>query len=152
MISLRAIGRKLKSVVVVGLIFLSGVIVGGMISGTTVLRDVTEKTFAGGPVQLRKLLIQHAKDGLHLDEDQQHLFWQILTETGAELNVAAKPVQSQISPILDRAELRLRQVLHAEQTARFDRWVKAARERWAASLADAAHEPLEDASVAKDGR
>ncbi len=152
MISLRAIGRKLKSVVVVGLIFFSGVIVGGMISGSTVLRDVTDNAFGSGPAPVRKLLVQRAKYGLHLDEDQQHLFWQILTETGAELNVAAKPVQPHINQILDRAELRLRQVLHAEQTPRFDRWVKAARERWAASVADAAQEPLEDASVAKDGR
>ena len=131
---LQTIGRKLKSVFVVGLIFFSGVVVGGILSGAAVMRDITTKAFGGsGPSQVRKLLVQHAKDGLGLDEDQQKLFTQILNETGQELNVATKPAQPQIVQILDRTELRLRNVLRTEQTARFDGWAKKARERWAAS-------------------
>ena len=137
---LRTVGRKLKSVFVVGLIFFSGVIVGGALSSSAMLKDVTTKAYASGPAPIRKLLVQHAKDGLRLDEDQEHLFWQILTETGGELDVATKPVQPQVAQILDRAEMRLRQVLRAEQTERFDRWMKNARERWSATTVDSTKE------------
>jgi hypothetical protein len=149
MSALRTIGRKLKSIVVVGLIFVSGVIVGGILSGAAVVRDVSGKAFGGGPGPVRKLLIQHAKDGLHLDEDQQHLFWQILTETGVELNTASKPVQPQMAAVIDRAELRLREVLHPEQVRQFDEWMKNARNRWDAALSDAAQGAAKDAPVAK---
>ena len=133
---LRTVGRKLKSVFVVGLIFFSGVIVGGVVSSSAVLKQVTTNAFASGPAPIRKLLVQHAKDGLRLDEDQEHLFWQILTETGGELDAATKPVQPQIAQILDRAEMRLRQVIRAEQTERFDRWIKNARDRWSTASVD----------------
>ena len=130
--------RKLKSIFIVGLIFFSGVIVGSGLSGTAALRDVTTKAFGSGPGPVRKLLVQHAKDGLRLDEDQQQLFAQILTETGGELDAATKPVQPQIAAVLDRTELRLRQVLRLEQVARFDAWMKNARERWASTASEGA--------------
>jgi hypothetical protein len=134
---LHTIGRKLKSVFVVGLIFFSGLVVGWGLSASATMKDITTKAFGEGPVPVRRLLVQHAKDGLELDHDQQKLFTQILNETGLELNNASKPVQPQIAQIMERAELRLRAVLRSEQTGRFDGWAKHARERWAAALADA---------------
>ena len=134
---LHTIGRKLKSVFVVGLIFFSGVVVGAILSGAAVMKDITSKAFGEGPVSARRLLFQQAKDGLELDGDQQKLFTQILNETGVELNATTKPVQPQISQIMERAELRLRAVLRREQTGRFDAWTKKAGERWVAALADA---------------
>ncbi len=130
--------RKLKSIFIVGLIFFSGVIVGGALSSSATLRDVTTKAFGSGPGTVRKLLVQHAKDGLQLDEDQHQLFAQILTETGGELDAATKSVQPQIAAVLDRTELRLRQVLRPEQVGRFDGWMKTARERWARSASEGA--------------
>jgi hypothetical protein len=134
--SLQTIGRKLKSAFVVGLIFFSGVVVGGIISGAAVMKDITTKAFGSGPGPVRKLLVQHAKDGLGLDDDQQHLFWQIITETGGELGAATKPVQPRINEIMARSELRLRAVLTPEQKPRFDRWTKQVRERWGSALND----------------
>ena len=130
---LRTIGRKLKSLFAVALIFFSGVFIGGILSASATLREVTTKAFGSGPAPVRKLLIQHAKDGIGLDVDQQQLFSQILTDTGGELNAATKPVHPQVAEILNRTDLRLRQVLRQDQTVRFDRWVKQARERWAES-------------------
>ena len=126
--------RKIKSILAVGLIFFSGIVVGSMISASTMLHEITTKAFGSGPVPVRNLLVQHAKDGLRLDDDQQYLFTQVLTETGAELNAATKPVQPQLGEILTRAELRLRQVLRADQQLRFDAWVEQARTRWGASI------------------
>lgn len=134
---LRTIGRKLKSLFAVGLIFFSGVFIGGIVSGSAMLRETTTNAFGNGPAPVRKLLIQHAKDGIGLDGDQQQLFSQILSETGIEINAVTKPVQPQVAAILAHSELRLRQVLRQEQTARFDRWMAHARERWATGIAEA---------------
>lgn len=130
MSAFRTVVRKLKSVVVVGLIFFSGVIVGGILSGAAVVRDVREAAYASGPGSVRRLLVQHAQEGLKLDEDQKHLFWVILTETGTEMNTATTAVQPELIRIVDRAERRLREVLRPDQTDRFDRWMKSAREKW----------------------
>lgn len=130
MSAIRSIARKLKSIVIVGLIFFSGVIVGGILSGAAVVRDVTTNAYAAGPGPMRRLLVQHAREGLQLDEDQKHLFWVILTDAGAEVNSATASVQPELIRILDRAERRLREVLRPEQTDRFDRWMKSARDKW----------------------
>ncbi len=137
---LRIIWGKFKSVLAVGLIFFSGVFVGGVISGTSTLRDVTTKAFGSGPGPIRKLLVQHAKDGLGLDDDQQQLFTQIITETGSELNAATKAVQPQIGEIFTRAELRLRQVLRQDQQARFEHWAEQARTRWGTAFSESSAE------------
>ena len=134
MSAIRSIARKLKSVVIVGLIFFSGVIVGGILSGAAVVRDVTTNAYAAGPGPIRRLLVQHAREGLQLDDDQKHLFWGILTETGAEVNIATASVPPELVRILDRAESRLREVLRPEQTDRFDRWMKSARDKWRTGL------------------
>jgi hypothetical protein len=134
MSAIRSIARKLKSVVIVGLIFFSGVIVGGILSGAAVVRDVTTNAYASGPAPIRRLLVQHAREGLQLDDDQKHLFWAILTETGKEAHAATASVQPDLIRILDRAESRLREVLRPDQTDRFDRWMKSARDKWRAGL------------------
>lgn len=134
MSAIRSIARKLKSVVIVGLIFFSGVLVGGILSGAAVVRDVTTNAYAAGPAPIRRLLVQHAREGLQLDDDQKHLFWAILTETGKEVHAATAPVQPDLVRILDRAESRLREVLRPDQTDRFDRWMKSARDKWRAGL------------------
>jgi Spy/CpxP family protein refolding chaperone len=129
MSAIRNIARKVKSIFIVALIFFSGVIVGGIIAGAAVVRDVTAKAYAHGPGSMRSLLVQHAKEGLSLDEDQKHLFWNILTETGAELNTATTSVQPELARILDHSERRLREVLRPEQTERFDRWMESRRKK-----------------------
>ncbi len=134
MSAFRNLARRLKSVFIVGLIFFSGVIVGGIISGAAVVRDVTTKAYASGPGSMRSLLVRHAKEGLSLDEDQRHLFWNILAETGAELDSATVSVQPELVRILDHSERRLREVLRPDQTDRFDRWMKSARSKWSTGL------------------
>ena len=126
--------KRLKSILTVLLIFGSGLVVGGIVGGAATLHDFVNRTFRDGPVNIRKVLVQRAKHDLHLDDDQAHQFWQILTETGFELHKVAEPVRPEIESTLSRAEMRLRAVLKADQQPAFDSFMKAARARWSTAL------------------
>jgi len=126
--------KRLKGIFIVLLIFLCGVLVGGAIGASAALVDLVNKTFRGGPANIRKLLVQRAKNDLKLDEDQNHQFWQILNETGLELRDATKPVRPEIDAVLAKASDRLRAILKPEQRPRFDTFVKDVRQRWLESM------------------
>ena len=128
--------KRFRSILIVVLIFLSGVFVGAMVGGTAALMDVVNRTFRGGPPNIRKLLIQRAKHDLKLDEDQNHQFWQILNDAGAELRDATKPVRPQIDAVLEKAAQRMREVLRESQRPRFDSFVKESRARWLEAVGD----------------
>ena len=130
--------KRLKGILIVVAIFVSGLFVGTILGGSAALLDVVNKTFRGGPLNVRRILVQRAKHDLHLDEDQGHQFWQILNETGAELRDATKPVRSQIDAVLARSAERLRAVLRPEQRPRFDSLLKEANTRWQAAMTDPA--------------
>jgi hypothetical protein len=126
--------KRLKSILTVLLIFGSGLVVGAIVGGAATLHDFVNRTFRDGPVNIRKVLVQRAKHDLHLDEDQAHQFWQILTETGLELHKVSEPVRPEIESTLAQAEMRLRAVLKASQQPAFDSFMKAARARWSTAL------------------
>ncbi len=128
--------KRLKSILVVGLIFLSGAFVGAMVGGTAALMDLVNKTFLGGPPNIRKLLVQRAKHDLKLDDDQNHQFWVIVNDAGAELRDATKPVRPQIEAVLEKATQRMREVLRPSQQPRFDTFVKNSRKRWIEAMGD----------------
>jgi hypothetical protein len=128
--------KRLKGILIVVLIFLCGVFVGATLGGTAALMDLVNRTFRGGPPNIRKLLIQRAKHDLHLDEDQNHQFWQILNDAGAELRDATKPVRSQIDAVIEKAAQRMREVLRESQRPRFDSFVKESRARWLEAMGD----------------
>jgi hypothetical protein len=126
--------KRLKSILIVVLIFVSGVIVGGIMGIGATMHDLVNKTFRDGPPQMRRVLLQRAKQDLNLDDDQAHQFWQIFNETGFELRKDVTPILSQLQATLARAELRLRNVLRESQQPKFDSFMKTARERWQAAL------------------
>ena len=128
--------KRLKGILIVLSIFVSGFIVGAILGGSAALMDFVNKTFRGGPLNVRRILVQRAKHDLQLDEDQNHQFWQILNETGAELRDAVKPSRPQIDAVLARSAARLRAVLRPGQQPRFDSFVKDVESRWQSAMAD----------------
>ena len=128
--------KRLRSILIVGLIFLSGAFVGAMLGGTAALMDLVNKTFLGGPPNIRKLLVQRAKHDLKLDEDQNHQFWVIINDAGAELRDATKPVRPQIEAALEKATQRMREVLRPSQQPRFDSFTKNSRKRWLEAMGE----------------
>jgi hypothetical protein len=129
--------KRLKSILIVVLIFASGIFVGGVLGIGATMHDFVNKTFRDGPPNVRRVLLQRAKQDLKLDDDQAHQFWQIFNETGVELRNDITPVLSQLQATLARAELRLRNVLRESQQPRFDSFMKTARARWQAALVPA---------------
>ena len=128
--------KRFRSILIVVLIFLCGVFVGATLGGTAALMDLVNKTFRGGPPNIRKLLIQRAKHDLKLDEDQNHQFWQIINDAGVELRDAVKPVRPQIDAVLEKATQRMREVLRESQRPRFDSFAKESRKRWLEAMGD----------------
>lgn len=126
--------KRLKSILIVIVIFVSGMIVGGVGGSAATFNNIVNDTFRDGPVSARRILVKHAKHELRLDEDQTHQFWQIINETGAELREVMAPVQPQVIEILERAEMRLRAVLRPEQENRFTAFMTTARTRWSDAL------------------
>ncbi len=122
--------KRLKGILIVVLIFLCGAFVGATVGGTAAMMDFVNKTFRGGPPNIRKLLIQRAKHDLKLDEDQNHQFWTILNDTGVELRDAVKPVRPQIDATLEKAAQRMREVLRPWQQTSFDKFAKEVSKRW----------------------
>lgn len=133
--------KRLKGILIVLSIFVSGFIVGAILGGSAALVDFVNKTFRGGPPNVRRLLVQRAKFDLKLDEDQNHQFWQILNETGAELRDAVKPARPQIDAVLARSAMRLRAVLRPSQQPRFDSFIKDVESRWQSAMADPSPTP-----------
>ena len=131
--------KRFKSILIVTLIFLSGAFVGAMVGGTAALMDLVNKTFLGGPPNIRKLLVQRAKHDLKLDEDQNHQFWLIINEAGAELRDTMKPVRPQIDAVLEKATQRMREVLRPSQQPRFDSFAKNSRKRWLEAMGGDEH-------------
>jgi len=128
--------KRLKGILIVVAIFVSGLFAGTILGGSAALLDVVTKTLRSGPLNVRRILVQRAKHDLHLDEDQSHQFWQILNETGADLRDATKPVRPQIDAALAKSASRLRDVLRADQRPRFDSLLKDSAIRWQAAMAD----------------
>ena len=126
--------KRLKSILIVVLIFVSGLIVGGIMGIGATMHDFVNKTFRDGPPHVRRVLLQRAKHDLKLDEDQAHQFWEIFNETGRELRSDLEPALPRLQSTLDRAELRLRNVLRESQSPPFDRFINTAKERWHAAL------------------
>lgn len=126
--------KRLKSIVTVVIIFLSGMIVGGIGGSAATMNELVNSVFRDGPVKVRRTLVKHAKHELRLDDDQAHQFWQVLNETGLELRDASEPVLPKYDPIIGRSELRLRQILRSDQQPRFDAFMQTARTRWGKAL------------------
>lgn len=122
--------KRLKSILTVLLIFVCGVIVGGIMGSGATMHDFVNKTFRDGPPNIRRVLLQRAKHDLKLDDDQAHQFWQIFNETGGELREVLQPVLPQIAAVFNKAEGRLRNVLNQGQADAFNRFMKTARSRW----------------------
>ena len=138
--------KRLKGILIVVLIFLCGAFVGATVGGSAALMDLVNRTFRGGPPNIRKLLIQRAKHDLKLDEDQHHQFWVILNDTGAELRDAVKPVRPQIDAALEKSAQRMRDVLQPWQQTSFDKFANEAGKRWLEAMSDPA---ARDASEAE---
>ena len=122
--------KRFKSILIVTVIFVSGIVVGGILGIGATLHDSVNKTFRDGPQSVRRVLLQRAKQDLKLDEDQAHQFWEIFNETGKELREVADPILPKFESTLLRSEQRLRNVLRENQKQPFDSFMKVAKTRW----------------------
>ena len=121
--------KRLKSIFIVVAIFVSGMIVGGTVAGTAAMNKVVTDVVRD-PTNSRRLIVKMMKHEQRLDDDQTHQVWEILNDLGADLLKAIEPVRPQVESAINRAEMRIAAVLKENQRPAFERFMKAAHERW----------------------
>jgi hypothetical protein len=132
--------KRLKGWLGVFLIFLFGVVVGGVLASGAInqkLRAMVE----GGPDKVVDVVAARLRSELHLDKQQQEMLHQIVTDTRIKLSAIRQQTQPQVAAALAEAEQRVRGILNPDQMPKFDKIVKKGRERYKTGSAA----PLEQA-------
>ena len=121
--------KRLRGFAGVFLIFFFGLIVGAALTGGTIwkeMRDVIE----GGPDAVVAKFSDRLKKELKLDDAQEHMLAQIVTETRIKLRVLRAEKQPQVTETILDAEQKLRAILNAEQQKKFGEIAAKMREKW----------------------
>ena len=121
--------KRLRGFAGVFLIFFFGLIVGAALTGGTIwkeMRDVIE----GGPDAVVGKISDRLKKELKLDDAQEHMLAQIVTETRIKLRVLRAEKQPQVTETILDAEQKLRAILNAEQQKKFGEIAAKMREKW----------------------
>ena len=121
--------KRLRGFAGVFLIFFFGVVVGAALTGGTIwkeMRDVME----GGPDAVVAKYSDRVKKELKLDDAQEQMFAQIVTETRIKLRELRAEKQPQVTETIADAERKLRAILNEQQQKKFDQIAANARAKW----------------------
>jgi hypothetical protein len=118
--------KKFRGCLSVFAIFMFGVIVGVVIT-TGVIREKVYHLVERGPDSVVDVVVNHLKDNLKLDSEQQEMLHQIALETKIQLATIRQQTQPQVTRTLDDATVRVRAILNPEQARKFDEIIKRAR-------------------------
>ncbi len=118
--------KKFRGCLSVFAIFMFGVIVGVVIT-TGVIREKVYHLVERGPDSVVDVVVNHLKDNLKLDSEQQEMIHQIALETKIQLATIRQQTQPQVTKTLDDATVRVRAILNPDQARKFDEIIKRAR-------------------------
>ncbi len=118
-----------KAVLGVALVFLLGMIAGGLLTAR-VFRHRIQQAVLGGSPMVRELIVRRLSWQLRLDADQRGQVRTVVAETQRELQALRAQTRPQAQRILTDAEAQVRAVLRPDQAEKFDRLVARARARW----------------------
>lgn len=118
-----------KSILGLLLIFIFGVITGGLITAR-VLDNRVRNFMQGGPDAVGKLIETRLTRELHLDRSQREGVVKVITNARVQISAARHEVQPKVDQVLAQAEQDIRVLLRPEQTAKFDRIVSRTKDRW----------------------
>jgi hypothetical protein len=118
-----------KSILGLLLIFIFGVITGGLITAR-VLDNRVRNFMQGGPDAVGKLIETRLTRELHLDRSQREGVVEVITNARVQISAARHEVQPKVDQVLAQAEQDIRGLLRPEQTAKFDRIVSRTKDRW----------------------
>ena len=122
--------KRLRGCLLVLFIFGCGLLVGGFVGAAFGWVGFFHKIVKGGPVAVREVIAQRAREDLGLTKEQDALVKQIVQDAASELDDATKEARPHVEEILGRAEDRIREVLDEKQRRKFDAFVNKGRKRW----------------------
>ena len=122
--------KRFRGCLGIALIFALGLIVGGFLGFAAGWVTFFHKVVKGGPVAVREILYQRAKDDLGLNYGQQEEIRMILKESSLELEKVTAMVRPAVEETVGRAKERIRALLTDKQRAKFDRFVDEGWRRW----------------------
>lgn len=121
--------RNWKALLGIGLIFLCGMITGGLLTARIIDKRI-RNFLHGGPDAVAKLVETRLNRELHLDPTQRVGVVNAITNARGRLNHARHEVQPKVDEAFSQAEQDIRTLLRPNQTAKFDTMISRARERW----------------------
>jgi hypothetical protein len=142
--------KRLRGCFGILLIFGFGLAVGGFLGFAAGWVTFFHKVVKGGPVAVREILYQRAKDDLGLDYEQKEEVRAIIKETATELEGITASVRPSVEDALARAEQRIQALLKPPQRAKFDKFLNEARLKWRPFLRPA-REPAKSGEPVKSG-
>lgn len=122
--------KRFRGCLGIALIFGLGLVVGAMLGFGVGWVGFFHKVVKGGPVAVREIIFNRAKDDLKLDYGQQEEVRLILKETSMELEKITATVRPAIEATVGKAKERIRAILTARQRARFDPFVESGWKQW----------------------
>lgn len=122
--------KRVRGCLVVAFIFGCGFLVGGFLGAAFGWVGFFHKVVKGGPRAVQQIIVERAKDDLGLKPGQRAAVAKIVEETAKELGDATASTRPHVEEIMGRAEDRVREVLDAEQRAKFDSFANQGRRRW----------------------
>ena len=129
--------KRIKGWLGVLLIFLFGVICGGVLASGAA-RDKVRLLIEGGPDSVVDAVVSRLRRDLKLDHDQEEMLQQIVLDTRIRLSAIRQKTEPEVDGVLSEAETKVRGILHTEQVRKFDEIVNKGHQRWHPALSPAA--------------
>jgi len=120
--------RNGKALLSLGLIFVLGMVAGGLIVGAFTKRAV-DRVIEGGQDFVGKAVVARVSSELSLDAAQKAKLRDIVRDAQAEIRDARRQIQPKIKSTLAESETRIRAMLTPEQTKVFDKMVEKNRDK-----------------------
>ncbi len=120
--------KRWKAILGVLLVFLLGAAAGAIVMHR-VDRVRTEAMWSGKGSATVDMIVSRFTRSLDLDAAQQQRVRAIVTETHREVVELRKPAQREVEAAIERSRARVREILHPDQQAKFDRLQAERRER-----------------------
>ncbi len=120
--------KNIKAVVGVLLIFILGVTCGTLVTHM-IYKARIETIISGGPEMREEHLVKRLSRKLGLDSQQREQIKAILDETQSEMRLVRKQLQPQIEDILEKGQVKIRQILRPEQQEKYEKIITERKER-----------------------
>lgn len=121
--------KRVRGCLGVFLVFIFGAVVGAVIVGAGVWREVGQ-IIERGPDAVVSKVSKRLKDELKLDQEQQRMLTQITTETQIKLRVIQSRNQPEVDAVLTDAADKVRAILNRDQRQKFDKIISRVQTRW----------------------